>query len=540
MRLFTAAVLIAFAAASNAQTLSEEAQPFSSVSAERLLNADGEPQNWLMYSGDYKSQRYSRLDQIDRGNADNLQIAWVHQLAVLDQAETTPLVVDGVMYITESPSTVIAVEAATGRPYWRYEHPLPDEMVFCCGRNNRGVAVQGDRVIMSTLDAHLVALDARTGSVMWEAETQETASGYSKTAAPLIVGDKVLSGVAGGEYGIRGFVDAYNIDTGDRDWRFFTTPGPDNPDSQTWSGDSWRRGGSATWMTGSYDPELNLVYWGTGNPGPDYDGTVRVGDNLYSDSVVALDADTGEMKWYFQFTPHDIHDWDSTQIPILADTMFDGEPRKLMLFPNRNAFFYVLDRETGEFLLGTPYAKQTWAEGLDSNGRPILVPGKEPSVDGTVVSPAITGGSNWWSPTYSPRTDLLYVMAYDAETRYYIRKTAYEEGDSYRAGGGENPESPESYHRAVRALSPQTGELRWEFPVNPRSTSGLMSTAGDLVFGGTADGYFFALDAESGEELWHKSVGGRVHAAPISYAVAGKQYVAIAAGNAVFSFALPN
>ena len=368
---------------------------------------------------------------------------------------------------------------------------------------------------------------------------QETASGYSKTAAPLIVGDKVFSGVAGGEYGIRGFVDAYNINTGTREWRFFTTPGPDNPDSRTWSGESWRTGGSATWMTGSYDPELNLLYWGTGNPGPDYDGTVRMGDNLYSDSVVALDADTGEMKWYFQFTPHDIHDWDSTQIPILADTMFGGEQRKLMLFPNRNAFFYVLDRETGEFLLGEPYAKQTWADGLDENGRPILLPDKEPSVDGTVVSPAITGGSNWWSPSYSPRTDLLYVMAYDAETRYYIRKTTYEEGDSYRAGGGESPEPTETYHRAVRALSPQTGELRWEFPVNPRSTSGLMSTAGDLVFGGTADGFFFALDAETGEELWHKTVGGRVHAGPMSYAVDGKQYVAIAAGNAIFSFALP-
>ena len=532
----------ALATASHAQTQPTEtpAPPFTPVTPERLLNAEAEPHNWLMYSGNYKSQRYTSLDQVHRRNVADLEIQWVHQLRVLDRAETTPLVVDGVMYITESPSTVIAVEAATGRPYWRYEHPLPDDMVFCCGRNNRGVAVQGDRIIMSTLDAHLVALDAKTGSVMWETETQETASGYSKTAAPLIVGDKVFSGVAGGEYGIRGFVDAYDINSGEREWRFFTTPGPDNPDSQTWSGDSWRRGGSATWMTGSYDPDLNLVYWGTGNPGPDYDGTVRVGDNLYSDSVVALDADTGEMEWYFQFTPHDIHDWDSTQIPILADTTFNGEQRKLMLFPNRNAFFYVLDRETGEFLLGTPYAKQTWADGLDSNGRPILLPDKEPSEQGTVVSPAITGGSNWWSPSYSPRTDLLYVMAYDAETRYYIRKTTYEEGDSYRAGGGESPESPQSYHRAVRAISPQTGERRWEFPVNPGSTSGLLSTAGDLVFGGTADGFFFALDALTGEELWHKNIGGRVHAGPMAYAVDGTQYVAIAAGNAIFSFALPD
>ncbi|MEE2638359.1 MAG: PQQ-dependent dehydrogenase, methanol/ethanol family [Acidobacteriota bacterium] len=518
--------------------LQETPTTFSTVTADRLRNAEAEPHNWLMYSGDYKSRRYSQLTQVDRSNVDQLEIEWVYQLRTLDQAETTPLVVDGVMYLTESPSTVIAVDAANGRPFWRYAHPLPDDLIICCGRNNRGVAIQGDKVLMSTLDAHLVALDAKTGSVLWNTEVEDHTGGYSKTAAPLVVGDKVFTGVAGGEYGIRGMVDAYNINTGVREWRFHTTPGADNPDSRTWSGDSWRRGGSATWMTGSYDPELNLVYWGTGNPGPDYDGTVRVGDNLYSDSVVALEADTGDMKGYFQFTPHDSHDWDSTQVPILAETTFDGEPRRVMLFPNRNAFFYVLDRETGEFLLGTPYAKQTWADGLDQTGRPLLRPGKEPSLDGTIVSPAITGGSNWWSPSYSPRTDLLYVMAYDAETRYYIRKTAYERGHSYRAGGGETPQPTESYLRAVRAISPQTGARRWEFPVDSRTTSGLMSTAGDLVFGGTADGYVFALDAVTGNELWHKNVGGRVHAGPMSYAVDGKQYVAIAAGTAVFVFAV--
>ena len=540
--LVAAVLLVAGAAAPRAQTQSDgtTVPPFTPVTPERLLNAEAEPQNWLMYSGNYKSQRYSGLDQIHRRNTAELEIQWVYQLGTLDRAETTPLVVDGVMYITESPSTVIAVDAANGRPYWRYQHQLPDDMVFCCGRNNRGVAVQGEHIIMSTLDAHLVALDAKTGTVMWETEVQETAAGYSKTAAPLIVGDKVFTGVAGGEFGIRGVVDAYDINTGTLEWRFYTTPGADNPDSQTWSGESWRTGGSSTWMTGSYDPELNLIYWGTGNPGPDYDGTVRMGDNLYSDSVVALDADTGEMKWYFQFTPHDIHDWDSTQIPILADTSFGGEQRKLMLFPNRNAFFYVLDRETGEFLLGEPYAKQTWAEGIDENGRPILLPNKEPTIEGTVVSPGITGGSNWWSPSYSPRTDLLYVMAYDGETKYFIRPEEYQEGESYRAGGGQTPEASETYHRAVRAISPQTGDLRWEFPVNPRTTSGLMSTAGDLVFGGTADGFFFALDALTGEELWHKNIGGRVHAAPMAYGVDGKQYVAIAAGNAIFSFALPD
>ena len=543
-----AVVLIAGVFALGSLTSVVHAQPtadatvvpaFSPVTAERLVNAQAEPHNWLMYSGNYYAQRYSGLDQIDRQNVAGLEIAWVHQLHVLDRAETTPLVVDGVMFITESPSTVIAVDAGSGRPYWRYEHQLPDDMVYCCGRNNRGVAVQGDTVLMSTLDAHLVALDAKTGDVLWETEVHETSSGYSKTAAPLVVGDKVFTGVAGGEYGIRGTIDAYNLHTGAREWRFFATPGPDNPDVQSWSGESWRTGGAATWMTGSYDPELNLLYWGTGNPGPDYDGTVREGDNLYSDSVVALDADSGEMQWHFQFTPHDIHDWDSTQIPILANTTVGGEERKVMLFPNRNAFFYVLDRETGEFLLGKPYAKQTWAEGLDENGRPTVLPDKEPTPEGTVVSPAIIGASNWWSPSYSPRTDLVYVTSLDGETRYFIRPVEYEEGQSYRAGGGETPEPMENYHRAVRAISPQTGDIEWEFPVDPRTTTGLMSTAGDLVFGGTADGFFFALDAETGEPLWNKSLGGRVHAGPMGYAVSGRQYVAIAAGNAIFAFALP-
>ena len=522
------------------ESQSGAAPSFSPVTWERLLNAADEPENWLMYSGTLDSQHFSGLDQIHNRNVGELELKWAYQIPQLDRAETVPLVVDGVMFITEAPSNVVAVDAATGRPYWRYNHELPDDLRICCGRNNRGVAILGETLYMSTLDARLVAIDARTGNLVWNTEVADYRSGYSKTAAPLIVKDKVVTGIAGGEYGIRGFIDSYDATTGDLDWRADTIPGPDHPDNRTWAGDSWRTGGSASWITGAYDPDLDLVYWGTGNPGPDYDGTVREGDNLYSDSVVALDADTGELKWYFQFTPHDIHDWDSTQIPILADTSFGGEQRKLMLFPNRNAFFYVLDRETGEFLLGTPYAKQTWADGLDANGRPILLPGKEPSIEGTVVSPGITGGSNWWSPSYSPRTDLLYVMAYDAETKYFIRPEEYEEGQSFRAGGGETPEAAETYHRAVRAISPQTGERRWEFPVNSRSTSGLLSTAGDLVFGGTADGFFFALDALTGEELWHKTVGGRVHSGPMGYAVDGKQYVAVAAGNAIFSFALPD
>ena len=312
-RPFAATVFLvagALATAPHAQTQSDETptSTFRPVTAERLVNAEAEPDNWLMYSGDYKSRRYTGLDQIDTTNVAGLQVRWVHQMAELGRAGTTPLVVDGVMYITEPPSSVIALDAGTGRPYWRYDHPLPDELNYCCGQANRGVAIQGDRLFMSTLDAHVVALDARTGNVIWDAEAGDPTQGYSKKAAPLVVGDKIITGIAGGEFGIRGFLDAYDAQTGDLHWRFDTIPGPDHPDSRSWQGDSWRTGGAPTWITGSYDPELNLVYWGTGNPGPDYNGEVRIGDNLYSDSVLALDADTGEMKWYFQFTPHDVHD----------------------------------------------------------------------------------------------------------------------------------------------------------------------------------------------------------------------------------------
>ena len=537
-RLATVSALIALVAPA-AATAQEEAGPsLRPVTWERLLNAADEPENWLMYSGTLDSKRYSRLDQIHNRNVGNLELKWAYQIPEIDRAETTPLVVDGVMFVTEAPSNVVALDAATGRQYWRYNHDLPDDLRICCGRNNRGVAILGETLFMSTLDAHIVAIDARTGNVVWDTETAPHTSGYSKTAAPLIVKDQVITGIAGGEYGIRGFLDSYDPASGVRNWRTYTIPGPDEPGNQTWLGESWRTGGSPTWITGAYDPDLDLIYWGTGNPGPDWNGEVRLGDNLYSDSVLALNGENGNLEWYFQFTPHDIHDWDAIQVPILADIMYEGEMRKAMLWANRNAFYYTLDRETGEFLVGKPYALQTWAEGLDENGRPIRVPNMEPSVEGTLVSPTIGGGTNWWSPTFSPRTGLLYVNAFDGEQIFFIREEEYVEGEQYLGGGGESAGPIDNYHSAVRAINPATGDVQWEYPIAPRSTSGLMSTAGDLVFGGTVDGYFFAIDAVSGEELWYMTVGARVHSAPISYAVAGEQYVSIAAGNVVFTFGL--
>ena len=512
--------------------------PFSPVTWERLLNAADEPHNWLMFSGTLDSQRYSRLDEINVNNVENLELKWAHYIPALDRGETTPLVVDGVMFITESPSNVVAVDAITGRPYWKYEHPLPDDLRICCGRNNRGVAILNETLYMSTLDAKLAAIDARTGSLKWAKEVAPYQGGYSKTAAPLIVKDKVVTGIAGGEFGIRGFLDAYDADSGERIWRTHTIPGPDHPDNRTWAGDSWRTGGSPTWITGSYDPDLNLVYWGTGNPGPDWNGDVRMGDNLYSDSVLALDGDTGEMSWYFQFTPHDVHDWDAIQIPVLADIEFQGEPRKAMLWANRNAFYYTLDRETGEFLQGKPFARQTWAEGLDDNGRPIRLPDTFPTPEGTVVAPHVGGGTNWWSPSYSPRTDLLYVNAFDGESEYFIRDEDYVEGDRYTGGGYESADDMDNYMSAIRALEPATGNLRWEFPLKPWYRGGVLATAGNLVFSATVDGYFFALDATTGDELWHIALGGPVHANPMSFAVEGKQYVTMTIGNKVYTFGL--
>ena len=508
------------------------------VSFDRLVNAADEPHNWLQYSGTYDAQRHSRLDQITSDNVDDLRLAWVRQLNTLSAVEMTPLVVDGIMYISMPDDIVMAVDARTGQPFWTYTYPVPDALMLCCGKQSRGVSILGDTLYLGTLDAHLVALDTKTGEEIWNVEVAEGTAGNSITAAPLIVKDMVLTGVAGGEYGIRGFIDAYDAKTGELRWRRYTIPAEGEPGNDTWAGDSWKTGGSPTWVTGSYDPELDLVYWGTGNPGPDWNGEVRLGDNLFSDSMLALDADTGELKWHYQFTPWDVHDWDACQIPVLADIDWNGTQRKVLLLAQRNAFFYALDRETGEFLRGTPFAKMDWAERIDEDGRPIRVPGKLPTPDGNLVSPSVNGAANWWSPTFSPDTGLYYMLSNDSASIYYIAEADYREGELFVGGYPQSPAAADTFTSAVRALDPVTGELAWEFKVQPISSTGLLSTAGNLIFGGSAGGSFYALDAESGELKWRRSVGGNVHAGPISYAVDGKQYISIAAGHSLFTFAL--
>lgn len=523
---------------------------FGQVSHERLVNSSAEPHNWLTYNGSYKSTHYSKLDQIRPENAGRLQLEWVWQSRSLEKLEPTPLVVDGVMYLTEPPSKVVALDAKTGRVFWTHQHALPDVITPCCGRINRGLAILGQTLFMGTLDAKLIALDALTGKKKWETQLAEPKNGYALAAAPLVIKDKVIIGPAGGELGITGFIAAFDAKTGKELWRFNTIPKPGEPGNETWGGDSWKHGGGSIWVTGSYDPELNLTYWGVGNPGPDWNPDVRPGDNLYSSSVVALDADTGKLKWHFQFTPHDEWDWDSVQIPVLVDREWKGKPRKLMLWGNRNGFFYVLDRSTGEFLLGKPFVKQTWARGLDERGRPIKVPGSGPSSEGNQVWPGVQGGTNWFAPSFSERTGFFYLSAWDDyHSTYFKWHQEYEAGRWY-AGGAVKAVLPstrrddmyrrtrDSGYGAIRALNPLTGDKVWEFEMTDVGESGILTTASNVLFTGNREGYFFVLDAASGKLLWKKYLGGQVMSSPITYLVDGRQYLSIASGHSFFTFRL--
>jgi alcohol dehydrogenase (cytochrome c) len=507
------------------------------MSYERILDAGSEPDNWLTYSGNYFGHRHSPLRQITPENAARLRPTWIYQITTTHGFETTPLVDGNVMYISEPPSDVTALDTRTGRPLWKYKRPIPENMPLCCGRVNRGVAVLDDMVYIGTLDSHLVALDAKSGQVRWDIEVADYKAGISMTAAPLAIDGKIILGMAGGEFGVRGFLDAYDAKTGDRVWRFWTVPVAGEPGAETWAGDSWKQGSATTWVTGSYDPEMNLIYWGTGNPGPDWNGDVRKGDNLYSDCLIVLDADTGELKWYFQFTPHDVHDWDSVQVPVLVDGEVRGEPRKLVLFANRNGFSYVLDRETGKYLNGKAYVKQTWASGLDDSGRPMVLPNTSPTIDGNVVYPSLGGGTNWQSPAYNPELHLFFVASRELGHIYYKGEAEFKVGSLYNAGGARSIPGEEPYG-AIRAFHPESVELKWEFLLHSPPGGGVLSTAGGLVFGGTGEGHVFALDATNGKPVWRFQTGGPMRSNPISFAIDGKQHVAVTAGRGLFVFGL--
>src|SRR2546425_425982 len=508
---------------------------YGQVTFERLVNAAKEPQNWLTYSGDYAGRRFSPLDQINTANARSLVAKWVYQTAATGKFETTPLVVDGILYATGQDDRAFALDARTGRPIWQYQRALPADIRPCCGRVNRGLAILGDKVFLGTLDAHVIALDAKTGNVVWDVTAVDYRKGYSFTLAPLAVKNLVILGVSGGEYGIRGFIDAYDADTGTRKWRFYTVPGPGEPGHETWEGDSWKVGGAPAWNTGTYDPVTNQIFWPTGNPAPSNRGEGRAGDNLYSNSLLALNADTGKVNWYFQFTKHDEHDWDATQVPV----MIDSGGKHLIAQANRNGFFYVLDRTTGKLVSANAYGKITWSDTKDAEGRPIAKKEASPTLEGHTVCPGALGTTNYFPPTYDPQTNLFYVTARDQCDIFSTAPQPYEPGHAYYGSAYFPSEEARPYAGFLKAIDPLSGQVKWAFQHTSPTWSGVLSTAGGLVFTGDAEGNFIALDATSGKALWHFQMGGAVYAGPMAFAVDGHEYVAIAAGSALYAFGLP-
>lgn len=505
------------------------------VTPQRLLDSAKDPQNWLMYSGDYAGRRYSTLDQINTANAASLVPQWAYQTMAGGKFEATSLVVDGILYGTGADDRAFALDARSGRPIWQYQRALPPDIHPCCGRVNRGLAILGDKLFMGTLDAHVIALDSKTGNVVWDVSTAEYAKGHSITLAPLVIKNLVIIGVSGGEYGIRGFIDAYEGSTGQRKWRFYTIPGPGEPGHDTWEGDSWKIGGAPAWITGTYDPVTNTAFWTTGNPSPSNRGEGRAGDNLYSNCLLALDPDTGKLKWHFQFTKHDEHDYDATQVPVLVDQ----SDRHLIVQANRNGFFYVIDRSSGKLLSATPYGKVTWSDSKDGNGVPVARKEASPTLTGVPVCPGAIGATNWMSPTYDPQTKLFYVSAREQCDIFSTAPQPYEAGHAFYGSAYFPNDDAQPFWGALRAIDPATSQIRWELRHLSPSWSGVLSTAGGLVFTGDAEGNFMALDAASGKVLWHFQCGASVYASPITYAINGRQYLAIAAGSTLFAFGLP-
>ena len=508
------------------------------ISYARLKNSAAEPRNWLTYWGDLRGTHYSGLKSITPANVANLAARWTFQFGG-SNIETTPIVADGLMFVTGPLNAAAALDARTGHPIWRYRRPLPDVHSNCTVMTNRGFAILGDRLYLATLDTHLVSLDAKTGNVIFDIEVDDYKKGFSITHAPLAIDGKIIVGVTAGECGLTGFVDAYDAATGKKLWRVYSVAQPGDPALASWSGKSAETGGGPTWMTGTYDAGTDTLYWTTGNPSPDYDGSVRLGDNLYTCSVLAIDPKTGRLKWHFQFTPHDVHDWDANETPVLIDAKFGGKPRKLLIQANRNAFFYVLDRETGEFLLGKAFAKQTWAKGIDAKGRPIVIPNTDPTPEGNYVCPDASGATNWNSPSYDANTGLFYVSVMEACAVYSSLTKDPKPGDPY-VGTGQQLDDVVKTPGFVKAIDPLTGSIRWNFPLQLGSpATGVLGTGGGVLFAASKDGYLIGLDSRTGKLLWKYQTGAEIRSSPISYAVDGVQYIAVSNDSSLITFALP-
>jgi alcohol dehydrogenase (cytochrome c) len=516
------------------------------VTSQDLLDGLKNPSRWLTYSGDYTGRRHSPLRQITPGNVQRLAPQWTFQAELMPAGrgfETTPLMVDGILYITGNNNFAWAVDSRTGKQLWRYRRTLPTGLTYGGGNIvNRGFSILGNSLFMGTLDAHLIALDRQTGTVLWDVAMDDFRLGHATTVSPLVVKDKVIIGNSGGDMASRGFLDAYDAKTGARVWRFYTIPAVGEPGSETWSDPQvLPRGGGAMWVTGSYDPESNLLFWGTGNPNPNYYGADRKGDNLYTASIVAIDADTGKLRWHYQFTPHDTHDWDANQIPVLADLTIRGERRKTVMFASRNGFFYTFDRATGALLLAKPFTGTQWAREIGKDGRPIVLN------DGMVTAenpnptcvPDLRGGTNFNPPSYDPALELFFVMARESCAVYTPQNIPVQAGRL--TNGGTMRSLPEPAYSAVRALDPKTGEMKWEYKLPSLNLAGVMSTAAGLVFAGDAEGNFSAYDSRNGKRLWTYRMGSQIYgAAAITYMLDNRQYVLIPSGMTLVAFALPS
>jgi alcohol dehydrogenase (cytochrome c) len=496
--------------------------------------------NWTSYNGDYTGRRYSALHEINTANVAKLRTSWVFHPGNSQSLEATPVVFNGVMYVT-SANDVFALDAQTGRTVWHYPRPVSSGLLDdAAAHKNRGVAVWQRFVYVETDDAHLICLDARSGGLRWDIEYADKTKHYGATSAPLIVKGSVIVGTSGGDSGVRGFLAAYDAETGKLKWKYWTIPGPGEFGSSSWPGDAYLHGGGTTWMPGTYDPQLNTIYWTTSNPAPDFVGDPRPGDDLYTDCVLALDPDSGKLKWYFQFTPHDLYDYDANETPILVDVQGNGATRHLLLQANRNGFFYVLDRTSGKFLQATPFLnKLTWAKGIDSSGRPI-VSGRIPTKQGELVCPGIDGATNWFSPAYNPETRLFYVMALENCNLYFANPKPFIKGETYYNTGTKLPPDEHS-QKILLALSIDDGKPAWRYPQVGQGDSwgGVLTTNGGVVFFGDDAGSLEAVDAANGHALWHFNTGQKMRASPMTYEVGGIQYVAIASGSDLFSFALP-
>ena len=527
------------------------------VTADRLVGARSEPQNWLTYYGAYDGQRYSALNQVTTRNVAELRPAWVFQHAPIGLIagpanfafEATPLVVDGVMYLTGPDAHVWALDATTGGMLWHYHHAVPLDVPLCCGNVNRGVAVAEGKVFFATPNGRLIALDGATGHPVWEQPFADPRAGESATVAPLVVKNKVLVGSSGGEYGVRGHIDAFDIESGTRAWRSYTVPKPGEPGSETWSSDAWQRGGGPAWITGTYDPQLDLVYWSTGNPGPVFDGSRRDGDNLFTNSILALDPDTGVTQWYYQTTPHDVWDYDGVSENIL----FDRDERQLLAHFDKNGYLFVLDRANGRLLHATPFAEATWGKIDRETGE--VTARREPTAAGLEICPGPAGAKEWNHATYSRLTGLLYTPVVGLCATFRAFESEFHESMPY--WGGEARPDRNRQSGFVKAFDPLTGSEAWSWRTEHPVVASLLSTAGGIVFVGLATGEFVALDAESGLPLWQFQTGSGIHGSAIAYAVEGRQYVAVPSGwggwtegfapelhgaprgNALFVFALP-